>query len=229
MGELIGTYRSDIQICSCGSHVFKLLKENGGYTTECRCGFACGQWCEDADSAIQELINQAKEHFQPGYIEVKEVICEDEDDFPPLSQNIEDEVEKKIIRHDIMAPCCRNHSAIFVQEASGRTMVRCKCGKIKTDFYSNECDAFHEYTKMLGEAIDEEVSDISLIFEKFVEVSNELGSLNVPLSNEVIAQLLLAEELSRIADEMETTSDFGANICGIVNNLDAINRTIAMQ
>jgi hypothetical protein len=90
MSELIGTYRSDIQICSCGSHVFKLLKENGGYTTECRCGFACGPWCEDADSAIQQLINQAKESFQSGYIEVKEGICEDEDIFPAPLQNIEE-------------------------------------------------------------------------------------------------------------------------------------------
>lgn len=225
MSELIGTYRSDIQICSCGSHVFKLLKENGGYTTECRCGFACGPWCEDADSAIQQLINQAKESFQPGYIEVKEGICEDEDIFPTISQNM----EKKIIRHDIMAPCCKNYSAILVQEASGRTMVHCKCGKIKTDFYDDASDAFSKYTEMLSEAIDEEVIDISLAFENFVRVRKKIDSLGATLSDEVIAQLLLTEELSRIAESMETTGEFGDNVCRIVNNLDAINRTIAMQ
>lgn len=138
-------------------------------------------------------------------------------------------MEQKSIRLDMKAPCCKNYSAIFVQEASGKIMMRCKCGKIKTGFYDYEGDAFDEYSKMLREAIDEEISDISFAFSKFFEVRKKLYSLDVTLSDEVIAQLLLTDELYRIADEIETTGDFGDNVYRIVNNLDTINRTIAMQ
>ena len=134
-------------------------------------------------------------------------------------------MELKAIRYNIMAPCCEDYTATFVRDTSDRTMVRCKCGKIKTDFYDDERDAFQEYTKMLDDVKDDELSNISYAFCKFFALRKKLYSLDETLSDEAITQLLLTDELHRIAEDIEV-GDFGNNVASIVDNLDAINKAM---
>lgn len=62
--QIVAPIFSKKPIGCCNGHEFYLIKTNGGYTTECKCGMWCGQWYPDAKSAINYFENMIRRNIQ---------------------------------------------------------------------------------------------------------------------------------------------------------------------